>query len=365
VKTIDGLVISLSLTLTLIYGCQTADAQEQSRSSNGEQKGYLYSDSNNATFIQLTRAGRRIKGQMQIFFIRDVQAGLVNSDSLSFEGMMDGENITLTLKRDGTPSWLSGGKTITGTLIPGKLRLVWPAPDGTLTASAYTSGTVEDYNKVVLTLRNQAAVARMRYLKARAESNRIAAEKQAVVDAHNRVTAATESLRDALKDLPGAEWYGNALRCYTSNWQRMQEDHAALLAESKKPLIGGQLGIVQGRLGTLSGDLGSISGCRGSLDGDLSRANARIQDAKEGERQLRATFAQLRQAVAANTTGEPRATVTADHIFEAVEFARSEINKAVAERDDAHAKAKDYDRQADELYRQAEAFVKTLKAANR
>jgi hypothetical protein len=94
-------------------------------------------------------------------------------------------------------------------------------------------------------------------------------------------------------------------------------------------------------------------------------ANAKIRDTEEGIERLRAAFAHLQQAVAANTTGEPRATITAEHLSQSEAFARSEINKAVAARDAAQAKATAYDKQAVDLCRQAEAYVKTLKTVDR
>lgn len=70
-----------------------------------------------------------------------------------------------------------------------------------------------------------------------------------------------------------------------------------------------------------------------------------IRDAVEEIERLRAAFAKLQQAVAANTTGEPRATITAEHISKAVEYARSEINKAVAAREAAQKQSAAYDKQ--------------------
>jgi hypothetical protein len=141
--------------------------------------------------------------------------------------------------------------------------------------------------------------------------------------------------------------------------------HAELLAESRKPLTSRQLGIVQSRLGRLQSLLGSIESRRGGFEGRLSSANTRIRDTEEEIARFQTTFAQLRQAVGANTTGEPRATVTAERVAKDAEFARSAITKAIAARDSAKSRAAAYDKQAADLYRQAEAFVKTLKPKGR
>jgi chromosome segregation ATPase len=197
------------------------------------------------------------------------------------------------------------------------------------------------------------------------EAARLAAEKRAVVDAQNKVTAAAESLRNSIRELPGADFYANALRSYGETWQRMEVVHAELLAESRKQMTGRQLGIVQSRLGRLQSLLGSIESRRGNFESSLSSANTRIRDTEEEIARLQTNFAQMRQAVTANTTGEPRATVTAERVAKAAEFARSEINKAVTARGAAKSRASAYDKQAEEMYRQAEAFVKTLKPTGR
>ena len=193
----------------------------------------------------------------------------------------------------------------------------------------------------------------------------LAAEKRAVVEAQNKVTGAAGSLRNAVRELPGADFYADALRSYGETWRRMKEARAELLAESRKPLTSHQLEKVGQKLGIVSQRFGNIETRRGSFESRFSSANTRIRDTEEEIARLQTAFAQLQKAVAANTTGEPRATVTAEHIAKAVESVRPEIDKAVAARDAAKSRAAAYDKQAADLYRQAEAFVKTLKPTGR
>jgi hypothetical protein len=221
--------------------------------------------------------------------------------------------------------------------------------------------SVADYNDAALILQERARG----IVTTGEEAARRAAEKRAVVEAHNKVTGAAESLRSASRELPGADFYAVALRSYGETWRRMKEAHVELLAESRKPLTSRQLGIAQSKLGRLQSLLGSIESHRGRFESRLSSANTRIRDAEEEIALLQTAFAQLRQAVAANTTGEPRGAVTAERGAKAAEFARSEIIKAVAARDAANSRAAAYDKQAADLYRQAEAFVKTLKPTGR
>ena len=371
----------LPLALALLAGCRGAAGNDSRSSAAGVEKtsptpteaesrktGYLHAGDDSATFIQWAKTDRQIKGQMQVLDLK--QDGKTTSRSFSFEGVFDGNNVSLTF-RDRYFTFREGG-TVTGTLKGDSLTLVWPQNNGTLWTQELRPASVSDYNDAARKLQERAGrivaaqeEAARRAAAARAEAERIAAEKRAVVEAHNNVTDVAESLRGAVRELPGADFYGDALRSYGESWQRMKEAHAELLAESRKPLTGSQFGTVQSRLGMLRSRLGTIESRRGLFESRLSLVNARIRDTEEEIARLQSAFAQLRQAVAANSTGEPRATVTSEQVTKAVEFARSEINKAVAARDIAKSRAAAYDKQAADLYRQAEALVKTLKPTGR
>lgn len=375
----------LLLTMTLLAGCKSTSNQE-SRYANSamagsqtsieklspaaarEQTGYLGKGDEGATFIQWAKADQQIKGQMQIFDLK--RTGETDSRAYSFDGIYDGDKVSVTF-RDKYFTFLEG-RTITGTLKDEALTLVWPQRDGTLWTQTYRPASVADYNDTVHNLQERASqivAARQEAARqaqaARDDAARIAAEKRAVVDTHNAVTNAAERLRETLKELPKADYYADVLRDYSDAWREMKEAHTEMLEESRKPLTGVQLGRVQVRLGTLNVRLGTIAVRRGGFEIRLSSANAKIQDTGEDIDRLQRVFAQLQQAVAANTTGEPRAAITTEQVSKAVEYAQSEIKKAMAAREAAQKQAAAYDKQAADLYRQAEAFVKTLKAVER
>jgi chromosome segregation ATPase len=296
--------------------------------------------------------------------------GKTDSSWYSFEGVFDGANLSLTF-RDRHQTFLEG-TTVTGTLKGDALTLVFPQSNGTLLTQELRPASVAEYNDAARILQERAReivatseeAARLAAA-AREEAARRAAEKRAVVEAYNKVNGAAESLRYAIRELPGADFYADALRSHGETWRRMKEAHAELLAESRKPLTEYQLGKVERKLGILSQRLGNIETRKGSFESRLSSANTRIRETEEEIARLQTAFAQLQKAVAANTTGESRATVTAERVARAVESARSAINKAVATRDAANSRAAAYEKQAADLYRQAEAFVKTLKPTSR
>jgi hypothetical protein len=360
----------LLLALALLAGCKEVAGNGARSSAAGAEKpsptpveaesgknGYLHTDDDSATFIQWAKTERQIKGQMQVLDVN--RDGKTDSSSYSFEGVFDGDNLSLTFR--GRHQTSLEGITVTGTLKGDALTLVWPQSNGTLLTQELRPASVAEYNNAAYMLQERASEIGA----ASEKAARLAAEKRAVVEAQNKVTGAVESLRNAVKELPGADFYADALRSYGGNWQRIKEAHAELLAESRKQLTGHQLGIVQSGLGRLQSLLGSIESRRGNFESSLTSANTRIRDTEEEIARLQTAFAQLRQAVAANTTAEPRGAVTAERIAKATEFARSEINKAVAARDAAKSRASAYDKQAANMYRQAEAFVKTLKPIDR
>jgi hypothetical protein len=360
----------LLLALALLAGCKEVAGNDPRSSAAGAEKtsptpietesrktGYLHTDDDSATFIQWAKAERQIKGQMQVLDVN--RDGKTDSSSYSFEGVFDGDNLSLTFR--GRHQTFLEGITVTGNLKGDALTLVWPQSNGTLLTQELRPASVAEYNDAAHILQERAR----EIVATGEEAARWAAEKRAVAEAHNKVTGVAENLRSDIRGLPGANFYADALRSYSEIWQRMKKAHAELLAESRKPLTGRQIAIVQSRLVRLQSLLGSIESRRGSFESRLSSASSKIRETEEKIARLQTAFVQLRQAVAANTRGEPRATVTVERVAKAAEFARSEINKAVAARDAAKSRAAAYDKQAADMYRQDEAFVKTLKPTDR
>lgn len=371
----------LLLALALLAGCKDVAGNNPRSSSAGGEKpsptpievdirktGYLHTDDDSATFIQWAKAEREIKGQMQVLDVN--REGKTDSSSYSFEGVFDGDNLSLTFR--GRHQTSLEGVTVTGTLKGDALTLFWPQNNGMLLTQELRPASVAEYNDTAHILQERAREivaaseeAKRLAVAARAEAARLAAEKRAVVEAQNKVAGAAQSLHNAVRALAGADFYADELRSYGETWRRMKEARAELLAESRKPLTSHQLGKVERKLGIMSQHLGKIESRRGSFDSRLSSANMRIRDTEEEIARLQLAFALLQKAQAANTTGEPRFAVKAEFIAKAVESARSEINKALAARDVAKSRAAAYDKQAADLYRQAEAFVKTLKPTGR
>jgi chromosome segregation ATPase len=191
------------------------------------------------------------------------------------------------------------------------------------------------------------------------------AEKRAVVEARRRVIDSMEELRDAKQRLCGEGCYKTTLRAYADEWKQMRNEYAILKKEAGPPLDRYRIDTLKNRLNSMKYRLKSYDYRRRSFESDARDADGRVKDVNELIGRLNADWKRLQRAVAANPTGAPRATIKAEHIAKAVESARSEINKAARARDAAKSQAAAYDKQAEDLHRQAEGFVKRLKPTDR
>src|SRR5262245_56930338 len=218
----------LLLALALLAGCKEVAGNDPRSSAAGAVKtsptpivterrktGYLHTDDDSATFIQWAKAERQIKGQMQVLDVN--REGKTDSSSYSFEGVFDGDNLSLTFR--GRQQTFLEGTTVTGTLKGDALTLVWPQSNGTLLTQELRPASVAEYNDAAHILQERAKEivvaseeAARRAAAARVEAAWLAAEKRAVVEAQNKVTGASEGLRNAVRELPGADFYADAIR---------------------------------------------------------------------------------------------------------------------------------------------------------
>src|SRR5262245_19130371 len=218
----------LLLTFPLLAGCSGVAGNGDRSSSAGVEKtfptpieaesrktGYLHTDDDSATFIQWAKTDRQIKGQMQVLDVN--QDGKTDSSWYSFEGVFDGNNLSLTFR--GRQQTFLEGTTVTGTFKGDALTLVWPQSNGTLLTQELRPASVAEYNDAAHILQERAKEivvaseeAARRAAAARVEAAWLAAEKRAVVEAQNKVTGASEGLRNAVRELPGADFYADAIR---------------------------------------------------------------------------------------------------------------------------------------------------------
>lgn len=102
-------IIILS-ALTFLAGCKSY------ASKAGQKTGYLHSDNDSVMFVEWAQIGRQIEGTMEKWGRKP--GGKVGLTMFMFDGVLDGENVSLTLNTSWTSQGSSHeqGKTIKGTL---------------------------------------------------------------------------------------------------------------------------------------------------------------------------------------------------------------------------------------------------------
>ena len=262
-------LLPLLVALGLLAGCKgasgtastsptpaTTAASFSSTPTEAESRktGYLYRHDVGAVFVQLVKVDRQIKGQLQYFSLQ--KNGETNTGSLTFDGVSDGENISINFPDKYLT--IAPGKTITGTLKDDSLTLFLPERGGTLSTLEFHSASVAEYNDVIRKFQEQAKVivaareeAARQAAIARAEAERIATEKRAVVDAHKRIIDTVQELHSATQSLCGPGCFKSTLTAYATEWKQLQNEYATLKKEAAQPLDSYHLNTVKYHLNSM------------------------------------------------------------------------------------------------------------------
>jgi hypothetical protein len=364
-----ALLITPLLLSTLVgIGCgqkqASAEAETQGKMSGSEQGGYLYSDDSGTAFIRWTEVDKKLTGQLQVFYTKGSEGMRSQSGDFSFEGVRDGENVSINFTGS---VWISGlaGKTWTGTLKGDELTLVVPTSTGTLQPARFRAATVEDYNNTVAAIRKRLIEHNVEVRKERDEAARIAAEQQAVASASEQVEAAISRLVSGTNDLLAGEDFDVVLKDYAGHWAEMQAHYQEMKNKaSKKQLTASELREVESDLRTLESDLRSIESDARSMEYRLRSMNRKADEVREAIASLRQSWGGLRQAVSANSRGTPGATHTENEASEQVRRAEAAIESALAIMQRMSKQGATFDRQAKELYKKGETLVNGLTATS-
>lgn len=123
-------IIALLLSLLVLAGC-TGQGNVPSE--------YVAVSTSNALFINWAETDHKLTGQLQLASV-DSNTLAVSSENESFNGVLNGADISITL---------SNGKTMSGTSNKNVLTLSYPANDGTMATIAFKPGSVTDFNQAV------------------------------------------------------------------------------------------------------------------------------------------------------------------------------------------------------------------------
>jgi hypothetical protein len=335
--------LPLLLALALLTGCKSAAQNDRPAPTAGAEKttptptevkdrktSYFHVSDEGTLFLQWTEAEKdqQIKGHM--LAVGSNRYGKIDRRWFRFDGVLDRDDLRLTFL-DPQPTFLEG-RTVAGAIKGNSLTLFWPQRGGMLRTWEFRPMSLEMMEQMVATT----------------EVEKVEAEKRA---------SAHKELSFAIKELPGDDFYADALSSYGDAWREMKIAYEDMLNEIRKQPNGDQLGTVRPKLETVKRLLDPINDRRSAFEDRVSSANAKIRNAEEALTRFHSAFPLGPQDVAANTAGEPRDLTTAAAMV--IEAARFKINGAVGARDAAKNQAAAYDRQAVELHQQVEALVKT------
>lgn len=356
------LLTCVSLTPGCSQRSKSQTERDKSVSSGNDQKGYLHSDSDSVMFLQWTDINSKLNGQMNVFYAKGSRRKSTETSSHSFEGVSDGNNISLNFTGSQWTGGL-GGKTWTGTISDNELTLVIPIGNGTLSPVKFSPGTVEQYNQTVLGIKQGVQTENTRTQKENAEAAKIGAEKDAVAEGNNRVRSSINGLISSTKQLENSLTFDEVFRSYSSTWEKMKADRRNLLEKAaEKPLTSYRLETAGYLLTVLQYDIETFESHSRTFDYKSTVVNNAINSVREAQQNLRNSWGFLQQAVVANSSGTPNGEFSETEILQSSRWAEEKIQKASAEFQQASKQRASYNGRSKDLYRKAESFVKSLKA---
>lgn len=365
-----AVTVFLLVGLVFICGCEQKASEsgnanqnphELKASDGSGQRGYLFADTYKILFIRWTEINKKLNGQLQLFYAKGDKEWRTGASSHPFEGVSDGENVSINFKGSIWTERLSG-KTWTGTLKNNELRLVIPTPDGTLETVNLKPGTVDDYNQAVFSLKRNVTETNAQMQKERTEAAKIATEQRAVVDANEQVENSIRRVASAVGKLERATRFDDVLNGYLKDLEKMKAHYQEMRNKAaKRPLDSYQLSTVEYALNTLNYDLSSVEYRGSSMKYRTDEVEKVINEAKGEMSRLQKAWGNLQNAVASNSVGTPEAKFAQNEILHPINMAEEQISRALAAMQNAAKQSAAYEDQAKDLYKTAESFVKGLK----
>lgn len=361
-------LILATLLLCFVSGCNSLPGRAGNggggmTGSGSGQKGYLAVDNKNIVFVQWTEVDKRLNGRLQIVYLKGGGRMQTESRDASFQGVTDGENVSLNFTGSIWDSPLTG-KTWTGTLRGGELTLVIPLNNGILAPVKLYPATVDDYNQALAGLSKDVDAQNAQAQKERNERARIASEQQAVADGIEQVNRASSALADAVAALKDVN-YDDVLKDYADHLTEMRSHYREVKDEAAKtPMSSYQLGKVRYALSRVEYDMTRVAydGSRMKYVTDLQRG--KVSRAREAGEALQSAWSNLQAAAARNSTGSPTIPFDEAGIAQRKRQAEQEVGAAIEALQAASAKAAAFEKQAKDVRDEANTFVNRIKASD-
>jgi hypothetical protein len=290
------------------------------------QQGYLaQSSANSAQFLQVTRNGSNLSGNLQNASISSSDPTTVTTFSAAFTGTTDGSAITLTF-----PQGLGFTSSISGSYSSGHIDLSVPQTDGTLATEDFAPSDTNAYNSAVHALQQQAQQALARQQAAAAAQQ----EAQQEADERAAVDQAIAAVKGDFNAIAGDINYKSLYASVNSDKQQAYRDTVTayndlktVQAEGPNSLnCGADAGTVAADAGTVEADLGTLSADQGTEQADVATTNSAVG-------MLSSDFQKLQGAQAAIPSYQPAGLQTATQVSKertAASKANSQANAVIA-----------------------------------
>lgn len=168
------IVVILSIFVLLLSSCgkdpkvsenlikQTKDSvlmddkiEEIKNKENGSQNSFIFENAREVAFIQYSKIGNQLSGQLQVFSISGDLKG--QSSNHSFNGVAKDNEISITFSGNILFDSLSSS-TWTGRIEKNAIRFLIPNKDGTLQTLVFNNGNATEYNKVITGLKQYSQI---------------------------------------------------------------------------------------------------------------------------------------------------------------------------------------------------------------
>lgn len=292
------------------------------------QQGYLAKGSDWVAFLQVTRNGNSLNGDLEDAGISPSDPTNVKTLNASFTGTTDGTSITLTFQEG-----LGFATSMSGSYSGSDIDLSIPQPDGTLVTATFSPSDTDTYNSAVHALQQKAqqASADQQARQAEQQQAQLEADQRAAVD--KAVAAVNSDLNGVVNDINSLANTLNA--AIPSDKQRAYNDTVITYNDMKRVLAEGRASLTcAADAGVVAADAGTVQADLGTMNADSGTEQAGVQTINDVLSQLDSDFQKLGSAQAAIPSYQPGGVPTSSQVSQA----HSEAAKAIAA-DDAFVAA--------------------------
>ncbi|HTC70660.1 MAG TPA: hypothetical protein VK662_13910 [Acidothermaceae bacterium] len=190
-------LVGIGITSTVLFTGKTAHEPSASgvaggdtvHRSGGTPNEWLSSGASYVLFIDWTRVGNDVSGNMSVAGAEESQFG---AQTVAMSGTISGNSITLTF-----PAGLGAITNATGELTAVSLTLNLPNNDGTIDAYEFTPGTIDAYNVAVQALQSGASATAQAQIEASASAAQLASQQAVIAATDNTIAKAAAALINA------------------------------------------------------------------------------------------------------------------------------------------------------------------------